>query len=486
MTRITDLTALELVEAILDGDLSPVDVTCTFIDRIRKLDDKINAFITVSQDEALKQAETIEKKLKKGEKTGVLPGIPVAVKDNISTAGLRTTCASKMLENYVPPFDATVIEKLKAEGAVIIGKTNMDEFAMGSTTENSYFGPTRNPWNTNYVPGGSSGGSAAALAASMSPLALGSDTGGSIRCPASFCGVVGLKPTYGLVSRFGLIAYACSLEQIGPMARNVADCALLFSVISGHDPKDSTSLPVKPCNYLERLKEVDLRGLKVAVVKEMISEGVHEAVEKYVWRVIKLLEDLGVKWKIVSTPHLKYALAAYYVTAMAEASSNLARFDGVRYGFSIKDYEKPWDVAVSKVRAIGFGPEVKRRIILGTFILSAGYFEAYYVKALKVRTLIREDFEKIFKHFDVAIGPSMPIPPFRIGEKIENPLEVYLCDIDTVPINLAGIPALSIPCGFYQGLPIGVQFMGAPLTEEKLFRVAHVVEKELKLVRSPL
>ena len=406
----------------------------------------------------------------------------VAVKDNICTLNIRTTCASKMLENFIPPYDATVIEMLKREDAIIIGKTNMDEFAMGSTTETSYFGPTRNPWNLNKVPGGSSGGSAAALIADEATLALGSDTGGSIRCPASYCSVIGLKPTYGLVSRYGLIAYANSLEQIGPLAKSTADCALLLSVIGGYDPKDSTSVNIPPANYLGMLGD-DLKDLKMGLPREFFGEGIEESVMKHVWSAVQILEDLGVTYEKISLPSLRYALAAYYIIAMSEASSNLARYDGIRYGYRVERDDGSWSKIYSKNRRIGFGAEVRRRIILGTYALSAGYYEQYYLKALKVRTLIRREFEKALKKFDVIVGPTMPLPPFNLGEKIHDPLTLYMCDVLTVPANLIGYPAISIPCGFENNLPIGLQVISKPFNESMLLKISSAFENKADFIK---
>jgi len=387
-----------------------------------------------------------------------------------------------MLENFIPPYDATVIEMLKREDAIIIGKTNMDEFAMGSTTETSYFGPTRNPWNLNKVPGGSSGGSAAALIADEATLALGSDTGGSIRCPASYCSVIGLKPTYGLVSRYGLIAYANSLEQIGPLAKSTADCALLLSVIGGYDPRDSTSVNIPPANYLGMLGD-DLKDLKVGLPREFFGEGIEESVMKHVWSAVQILEDLGVTYEKISLPSLRYALAAYYIIAMSEASSNLARYDGIRYGYRVERDDGSWSKIYSKNRRIGFGAEVRRRIILGTYALSAGYYEQYYLKALKVRTLIRREFEKALKKFDVIVGPTMPLPPFNLGEKIHDPLTLYMCDVLTVPANLIGYPAISIPCGFENNLPIGLQVISKPFNESMLLKISSAFENKADFIK---
>ena len=469
------MPAYKVVELIREGSISIVDYISKIIERINKYDNTINAYITLTLELALKRAETLEKKLKRGEKCGKLIGLPVAVKDNISTKGIETTCASRILKGYKPPFNATVIDRILAEDAIIIGKTNMDEFAMGSTTETSAFGPTRNPWNINHVPGGSSGGSATALAAGMAPLALGSDTGGSIRCPAAYTATCGLKTTYGLVSRYGLIPYANSLEQIGPMARNVRDVALLLSVIAGHDPKDSTSLNIPSHDYYSNIQPVEPRGMKIAIIKEMTYEGVDERIVKALHKIVDRLDSEGAVVDEVSVPIIPYTLPAYYIIAMAEASSNLARYDGTRYGLTIR--YGSWDESVMETRAKGFGTEVKRRIMLGSFVLSAGYREHYYIKALKIRRLIRDEFLRIFKKYDIALSPTMPIPPPRIGERIKDPLQLYAMDIETVPINLAGIPALNIPLSFIDGLPVGLQIMGPPLSEEKLLSIGLLFEE---------
>jgi len=381
-----------------------------------------------------------------------------------------------MLKKFIPPYDATVVERMRMEDFVVIGKTNMDEFAMGASTETSYFGPTFNPWNPSRVPGGSSGGSAAAVATDEAVMSLGSDTGGSIRCPASFCSVVGLKPTYGLVSRYGLIAYANSLEQIGPITKDVYDCALLLSVIAGYDPRDSTSANVSSQDYTRFLKD-SAKALKIGVPKEFFGEGTHENVAKTVWDGIQKLEDFGASYEEMSLPSLNYALPAYYLIAMSEASSNLARYDGVRYGYRIDEEDLDWNTTFSKNRRTGFGPEVRRRIILGTYALSAGYHDRYYLKALKVRTIIKWDFEKAFKKYDVFIGPTMPMLPFKVGEKIQDPLELYMCDILTVPANLYGGPAISIPCGFSNGLPIGMQIMAQAFREDLILQTAYTFER---------
>ncbi|MDK2834919.1 MAG: aspartyl-tRNA(Asn)/glutamyl-tRNA(Gln) amidotransferase subunit [Methanolobus sp.] len=446
---------------------SAEEVTASYLETIEK--SRINGFVSV-WDRALEAAREIDA----GGHKGPLAGVPVAIKDNISTTGLSTTCSSKILQGYVPPYDAHVIEKLKAAGAVILGKTNMDEFAMGTSTESSHYGPTLNPWDTERVPGGSSGGSAAVVAAGEAPVSLGSDTGGSVRCPAAFCGVVGLKPTYGVVSRFGLISYANSLEQIGPMATTVTDIAILMDVIGGYDSRDSTSINRKN-TYSDALKD-DVKGLKIGVPEEYFGEGIEKDVEKAVWDSIGKYEDMGASWKKVSMPHTKYALASYYIIAMSEASSNLARFDGTRYGFRAEEGEN-WHTMASKTRAQGFGSEVKRRILLGTYALSAGYHDKYYLKALKVRTLVKQDFDRAFTDVDVLMAPTMPTPAFKIGEKIDDPLSLYLADVNTVPINLAGVPSISVPCGFSGGMPVGLQIIGKPFDENTILRAAYSFEQ---------
>ncbi len=460
------MAAINGLKELIHADSSE-EIVAEYLERIEA--SKLNAFITVAKESALLRAKEIDAE----DNDGALAGIPVAIKDNISTKGIQTTCASKILKGYIPPYDAHVIERLKDAGAVIIGKTNMDEFAMGTSTETSFFGVTKNPWDTDRVPGGSSGGSAAAVAADLSPIALGSDTGGSVRCPASFCGVVGLKPTYGVVSRFGLIAYANSLEQIGTFAASVRDVAVLLDVIAGYDVRDSTSVDSNR-GYLSAL-ENDVRGLKIGVPHEYFGEGTDEHVEKAVWDAIHTLEDLGASRMDVSMPHTKYALSAYYIIAMSEASSNLARFDGMRYGLRLEDSD--WHTTSSQVRGDGFGDEVKRRILLGTYALSAGYHDKYYLKALKVRTLIKQDFERAFRDVDVLIAPTMPYPAFRLGEKIDDPLSLYLADVDTVPINLAGVPSISVPCGFSEGLPIGMQIIGKHFDEASVLRTAYLFEE---------
>jgi aspartyl-tRNA(Asn)/glutamyl-tRNA(Gln) amidotransferase subunit A len=476
MSKLQQLTARQTIQKIKGNETTAEECVHAVFETIHNREDTINAYVTLTEELALKRAKQIDKKIAEGKQVGKLAGVAIAVKDAICTEGIVTTCSSRMLKNFVPPYDATVIERIKQQDGIIVGKTNMDEFAMGSSTETSHFGPTRNPWDTSRVPGGSSGGSAACLATDEAVLSLGTDTGGSIRCPASYCSVVGLKPTYGLVSRYGLIAYANSLEQIGPMAKDVYDCALFLSVIAGHDAKDGTSVEAAAKDYTELLKD-NVEGFKIGVPKEFFGDGTNEAVEKQVWKGIQRLEELGATYEETSLPTLEHALAAYYIVAMSEASSNLARFDGLRYGYRIDKDDGDWATVYSKDRRIGFGTEVRRRIILGTYALSAGYYSKYYLKALKVRTLIRNNFEEAFKKFDVLIGPTMPFPPFKIGEKIEDPLALYMSDVDTVAANLAGLPAISVPCGFADGLPVGMQIMAPPLKEELTLQAAYTFEQ---------
>ena len=475
MAKIDLKNARRLAKMVKAGELSAVETVEASLSKIRELDDKINAFITICPEQALAAAKELDLRLKRGEQVGPLCGIPVAVKDVISTAGIETTCGSKMLKGYIPPYDATVVVKLKEAGAIIVGKTNTDEFAMGSTTEFSAFGPTKNPCDLSRVAGGSSGGSGAAVAAGMVPLALGSDTGGSVRCPAAFCGVVGLKPTYGAVSRYGLISYANSLEQIGPLASNVDDCALLYRCISGWDPMDSTSYRDQPKDAAS-LRE----GAKIAVPKEFFGEGVEEAVSRCVWRGLDALRARGFIIEEVSLRSLNYALPAYYIVAMAEASSNLARFDGIRYGLHLKSGFRDWNTYFSRCRAEGFGPEVKRRILLGTFILSAGYYGVYYLKAQKIRNILKSEFQQIFSRYDLIAGPTMPTTPFKIGERVEDPLLMYLIDVNTVPPNLTGHPAISVPVHREGELPVGLQLIAPYFCEERLFQAAKIVEESLR------
>ncbi|GIO27995.1 Asp-tRNA(Asn)/Glu-tRNA(Gln) amidotransferase subunit GatA [Ornithinibacillus bavariensis] len=469
-----DHSIKELEAKLHNKEITVSDLVDTSYKRIKEVDDKVHAFLTLDEENArskAKELDSLEDTIAK------LFGIPAGIKDNIVTKGLRTTCASQFLRNFNDPlYDATVVEKLNAEKSITIGKLNMDEFAMGSSNENSSFTPTRNPWNTDYVPGGSSGGSAAAVAAGEVLFSLGSDTGGSIRQPAAFCGVVGLKPTYGLVSRFGLVAFASSLDQIGPLTRTVEDNARVLEVIAGHDKMDATSANIDIPTYTESLTG-DVKGLKIAVPKEYLAEGVNPEVKEAVLEALRVYESLGATWEEVSLPHSKYAVAAYYLISSSEASANLARFDGVRYGVRSEKAENMIDM-FKKSRSEGFGEEVKRRIMLGTFALSSGYYDAYYKKAQKVRTLIKNDFDKIFETYDVVIGPTTPTPAFKVGEKIDDPLTMYANDILTIPVNLAGVPGISIPCGFSpDGLPIGLQIIGKHFDEATVYRAAHAFEQ---------
>jgi len=469
------LTIHEASELLRRQELSSLELTQAVLDHIKGVEGKVGAFVTITEDLALQQAKAADRRIRKRE-TAPLTGIPALIKDNICTKGVRTTCGSRMLENFIPPYDATVMEKLNACGIVMVGKANMDEFAMGSSTEHSAFSPTHNPWDLSRVPGGSSGGSAAAVAAGGAICALGSDTGGSIRQPAGFCNVVGLKPTYGKVSRYGLVAFASSLDQIGPLTKDVTDCALVTNTIAGYDPRDSTSLPCPVPDYTQSLVP-DLHGLRLGVPQEYFVSGMQKEVEEVMNSAIAKLEELGaeIDWG-VSLPHTPYALAAYYIIAPSEASANLARYDGVKYGFSVQDAESMWD-AMEKTKQYGFGPEVKRRIMLGTYALSAGYYDAYYLKAQKVRTLIRQEFDQAFERLDALLTPVSPTVPFKIGEKVDDPLQMYLSDVCTLPINIAGIPAISIPAGFVDGLPVGMQVIGKPLGEETLLRIAFAYEQ---------
>jgi len=461
-------------------EVSPVEAAQAYLARIAALDPSLNAYITVAEQEALDQAREADARLARGD-AGPLLGVPLALKDVIATQGLRTTCASRILAQFTPPYDATVWTRLRQAGAVLLGKVNMDEFAMGSSTETSAFGPSRNPWSRECIPGGSSGGSAAAVAADLCAGSLGSDTGGSIRQPASHCGVVGLKPTYGRVSRFGLVAYASSLDQIGPVTKEVRDAAVLLNVIAGHDPRDSTSIPAPAPDYLERLGR-ELNGLTIGVPREYFGEGLDPEVAAAVGQALKTLKSLGADLVEVSLPHTPYAVAAYYIIAMAEASSNLARYDGVKYGFRAPAGNLLEMYAATRTQ--GFGPEVRRRIMLGTYTLSAGYYEAYYRKASQVRTLIRRDFDEAFRTGAVLATPVAPTPAFRLGEKVDDPLTMYLSDIFTISANLAGIPGISLPCGFSrQGLPIGLQLLGPPLGEEVLLQVAFAFEQATEFHR---
>ncbi len=469
------LTAHEIHELLIKKEISAEELNKAIYARIEAVDDRIQAYITWTAGKALDQARAVDKQISNGEKVTPLAGIPIAIKDNICTDGIKTTAGSKILSNYTPPYSATVVKKLEAAGATIAGKVNLDEFAMGSSNENSAFFATRNPWDTSRVPGGSSGGSAAAVAAGAAVCSLGSDTGGSIRQPASFCGVVGMKPTYGAVSRYGLIAYASSLDQIGPFARDVTDCALMLNAICGHDPLDSTSAKQRAMDYTSFLKD-DVRGLKLGVPEEYMVEGIDPDVRDLVIKAMEKLESLGAVVEYTTLPHTDYALPTYYLIAQAEASSNLARYDGVRYGVRTEGTGDVMDMFM-KTRSEGFGAEVKRRILLGTYALAAANYDHYYLKALKVRTLIKEDFVQAFKRYDLLLSPVSPTTAFPIGEKMDDPLQMYLSDICTISVNLAGMPGLSIPCGFVGGLPVGLQLIGRPFDEGTLLRTAYTFEQ---------
>jgi aspartyl-tRNA(Asn)/glutamyl-tRNA(Gln) amidotransferase subunit A len=460
-------------QLLKEKKISSVELTGQYLERIKKVEPKVKAFTTVTEELALQQAKKADEAIAKG-KVQPLTGIPIAIKDVICTKGVRTTCSSKMLENFVPPYNASVMEKLNAAGAVMLGKANMDEFAMGSSTENSAFFATYNPWDLNRVPGGSSGGSAVAVASGEAVCSLGSDTGGSIRQPAGFCSVVGMKPTYGRVSRYGLVAFASSLDQIGPLTQDVTDCALLLNVISGYDKRDSTSMPEAVPDFTKSLK-LDLKGMKLGIPKEYYVEGMQKGVADTIQVAIKKLEELGARLEEVSLPHTPYALAVYYIIAPSEASANLARYDGVKYGYSYKG-DTMWE-SMEKTRGNGFGPEVKRRIMLGTYAHSAGFYDAWYLKAQKVRTLIRREFDKVFEKYDALITPTSPTVPFKIGERTGDPLAMYLSDVCTLPINIAGVPGISIPAGFVDGLPVGIQIIGKHFSEETLLRVAYAYEQ---------
>ena len=474
-----ELTIHEAQELLREGEISAVELTQAIIERIVEVDNQVKAYLTITPELALEQAREADRRRAAGEDHPLL-GIPLAIKDIICTKGVPTTCGSRILENFIPPYNATVIEHLRRRGAVILGKTNMDEFAMGSSTENSGFFPTHNPWDLSRVPGGSSGGSAAALAAGECLGALGSDTGGSVRQPAAFCGVAGLKSTYGRVSRYGLVAFASSLDQIGPLGKDVTDCAIMLQAIAHYDPCDSTSVDVPAPDCAEALIP-DIRGMRVGVPKEYFVEGMQPEVEAAVRAAIDKIANLGAEVDEVSLPHTEYSLPAYYLIAPAEASANLARYDGVKYGYSRPEVEDVWD-AYRQTRQGGFGPEVKRRIMLGTYALSAGYYDAYYLKAQKVRTLIKRDFDEAFKKFDVLVAPTSPTVAFKIGEKVDDPLQMYLSDVFTLSLNLAGICGISIPCGFAEAmvsasLPVGLQIMGDAFSEEAVLRVAYAYEQ---------
>ncbi len=471
------LTIHQAQEKLRTREVSAVELTQSVLERIQITDERLHSYITLSPEAALKQAEAADHILSNGGAPPALCGIPIALKDIILTQGIRSTAGSKILEHFIPPYDATVTQRLKDAGAVIIGKVNCDEFAMGSSNENSAFTPCRNPWDTGRVPGGSSGGSATSVAADQACASLGTDTGGSIRLPASFCGIVGLKPTYGRVSRFGVVAYASSLDQVGPCTKDVQDCALLLNVIAGHDPQDSTSVNRPTPDYTKQLGQ-HVRGLRIGIPQEYFVEGIQPEVETAVRDAIAQLERSGAEIVSISLPHTEYAVATYYIIATAEASSNLARYDGVRYGYraaKVNDLGEMYHTT----RSQGFGTEVKRRIMLGTYVLSAGYYDAYYLKAQKVRTLIRQDFLRAFERCDIIATPVAPTTAFRLGEKIKDPLTMYLSDVYTIAVNLAGLPGLSVPCGFdHQGLPIGLQLIGRPFEEEALLRAGYAYEQE--------
>lgn len=481
MENLKNLTITDIHKLLAEKKISAVELTRMYLDYIEKTDPGLLAFNNVTEEHALVQAEKADRQ--DISRSGILSGVPMAIKDNMCTAGIKTTCSSKILENFEPPYNATVIDHLDAAGAVMLGKLNMDEFAMGSSTENSRFFTTRNPWDTERVPGGSSGGAAAAVASGEAVFTLGSDTGGSIRQPASFCGVVGLKPTYGRISRYGLIAFASSLDQIGPFTKNVRDCAIVLKAIAGYDPSDSTSVNVEVPDY-EKSLTGEIKGLRIGIPREYFGEGISGEIKDKVKKALELLEGLGAVCEEMSLPHTEYALPAYYLVAPAEASSNLARYDGV--GFGYRDADAGDVISMYRdTRSEGFGAEVKRRIMLGTYALSSGYYDAYYLKALKVRTLIKEDFDKAFEKYDVFITPTTPTTAFKVGEKVADPLAMYQSDLLTVPANMAGIPAISVPCGLIDGLPAGLQIMAKPFAEDTLLKVAYAYEVHRGTVELP-
>ena len=474
-----EYTVHELMDKLEKKEITISELTKAYVDRINEKEKDVEAFVTTLTDEAISKSQEIEEMVKNGEINSRFAGIPIGIKDNMCTKGVKTTCSSKMLENFIAPYDATVIEKLNNEGIISLGKLNMDEFAMGASTEYSAFKKTKNPWNLNTVPGGSSGGSAAAVAANLVPWALGSDTGGSIRQPSAFCGVVGLKPTYGLVSRYGLVAFASSLDQIGPITKDVQDAALLLNLIAGHDEKDTTSINNEKVDYTKCLKN-DVKGLKIGVPKEFFGEGINEEVKQSLEKAIQTYRDLGAEIEEFSLDVAQYSLATYYIVACAEASSNLGRFDGIRYGYRTKEFKNLKEL-YKKSRSEGFGPEVKRRIILGTYVLSSGYYDAYYKKAQQVRTLVMNEFNKAFEKYDVILTPTSPTVAFDIGSRLENPLEMYLADICTVSVNIAGLPGISIPVGVdKEGMPIGMQLIGNRFQEETILNAAYTLEQEIK------
>ncbi len=481
--RIRQLSVEDSCRAVREGSLAAREVAEAYLESARQREPEVHAFLRLEPQEVLQQAELLDERIRKGEAVGPLAGLPVAVKDVIVTRGTPTTCGSRILENYRPPYDATVIERLREAGALVFGKTNCDEFAMGSSTENSAYFPTRNPWDNRLVPGGSSGGSAACVAAGQAPVALGTDTGGSIRQPAAFCGLVGLKPTYGRVSRYGLVAFASSLDQIGPLARNVREAALLLNTIAGHDHRDSTSAPLEPEDFTARLGR-DLKGLRVGVPQEWMGEGLQPEIRHRVEFAMRQLEDLGCRLDPVHLPHNRYAIATYYIIAPAEASSNLARYDGVRYGFRATGGGESLEAMYRATRSSGFGREVKRRIMLGTYVLSAGYYDAYFVKAARVRRLIRQDLDQAFEKVQLLLGPTTPSPPFALGEKLADPLQMYLSDVFTVTANLAGIPGINLPAGSTsEGLPVGIQLLAPHFQESRLLQAAYALEQVLGVGR---
>ncbi|MCM1107190.1 MAG: Asp-tRNA(Asn)/Glu-tRNA(Gln) amidotransferase subunit GatA [Blautia sp.] len=482
--NLLECTALELGKKIASREVSAEEAVRAALDAIQKKEEKVHSFVTVDEAGALEAARSVQAKIDTGELTGPLAGVPVAIKDNLCTEGLLTTCSSKILDNFVPAYTAEAVLKLKEAGAVVVGKTNMDEFAMGSTTETSAFGVTKNPWNLEHVPGGSSGGSCAAVAAEEIPYALGSDTGGSIRQPSAFCGVTGIKPTYGTVSRYGLIAYGSSLDQIGPVAKSVADCAAILEIIAGHDKKDSTSIPREDTDFTSALVE-DVRGMKIGIPRDYLGDGLDAEVKKAILAAAKTLEERGAIVEEFDLSLVEYAIPAYYVIADAEASSNLARFDGVKYGHRAKEYEGLHSM-YKKSRSEGFGEEVKRRIMLGSFVLSSGYYDAYYLKALRTKALIKQAFDKAFSVYDVILGPAAPTTAPRLGESLRDPLKMYLGDIYTVSVNLAGLPGISLPCGMDRGLPIGLQLIGDCFKEKNIIRAAYTYEQTREYQRSPL
>lgn len=478
ITDFLKLSALDISQKLTNKDFSCQEITSAFLEHINQSNPELNSFVTITDELALQTAKKVDQKIQKGEKLSLLEGVPIAIKDNLCIENILTTCSSKMLYNFKPSYNASVIEKILNNNMPILGKTNMDEFAMGSSTETSYYGITKNPWDTDTVPGGSSGGSAAAVASFQAPLALGSDTGGSIRQPASFCGIVGMKPTYGLVSRFGLIAFASSLDQIGPFAKNIQDASALLSIISGHDKKDSTSQPLEPKQYDLKLNS----PIKIGIPQEFIN-SLSPTFKSFYLEIFKKLEDSNILIEEINIPSISQGISTYYIIAPAEASSNLARFDGVRFGYRSPKSNSLIEM-MENSRSEGFGSEVKRRILIGTYVLSSGYYDAYYKKAQQVRTLMKKDFQKAFKKFDIILSPTTPTPAFKHGEKT-NPLEMYLNDIMTIPANLAGIPALSMPCGLINNKPMGLHLMSEILTEDKLFAVSNYFEKKLQFITDP-